>query len=54
MSHLMNEYLNDTRNQLIKEIALVKDEPFNVRPDTKSVEYCTSLPSFIFSRTGNH
>lgn len=36
MSHLMNEYLNDTRNQLIKEIALVKDEPFNVRPDTKS------------------
>ena len=36
MSNLINDYLNETRNQLIKEIALVNDEPFNVRPDMKT------------------
>jgi DinB superfamily len=36
MANLINDHLFETRNQLIKEIALVKDEPFNVRPDTKT------------------
>ena len=36
MSNLINEHLDETRNQLIKEITFVKDEPFNVRPDTKT------------------
>ena len=36
MSNLINDHLNETRNQLIKEIALLNDEPFNVRPDTKT------------------
>lgn len=36
MSNLINDHLDGTRNQLIKEIALVNDEPFNVRPDTKT------------------
>jgi len=36
MSNLINDHLYETRNHLIKEIDLLNDEPFNVRPGTKN------------------
>ena len=36
MDNMVNGHLYETRNQLIKEIDLLNDEPFNVRSGTKN------------------